>query len=261
MRTKLELEPLVVPGSSGGRILRLLLAGACRFDCPDCPMSAWRRFEGSRAPLERQARAFVDGWRRGSCDGLFVTAGIPGSPVEGAETLLRFLRILRQALGFRGYVHVKAIVGCTTRQAEGLLFLADRVSWTPEPRCGQALRSLLHPWQSLKSLSSVQPAQAVADASQGTASGPAAFGAFLLAVRRRCAASAQVGPSPVPEPPGTAAEASQLALFGGNRTARRSPGRAGERAGRGERATATPSMVESMVPVWRRASLQHRLPS
>lgn len=256
MRTKLAYEPLVVPGNSGGRILRLLLAGACRFSCPDCPMAAWRQFEGTRAPLERQARAFLAGWRRGACDGLFVTAGIPGSPVEGAERLLQFLRILRQTLGFRGYVHVKAVVGCTTRQAEGLLFLADRVSWTPEPRCGQALQS----------------AQALPEANgryEGDGSGSRAFGAFLLAVRRRCAATVQgvtATPQestgrPVSVPAGGPAEASQLALFGSRKASRRRAGKGGEPAGRGERAIATPSMVESMVPVWRRASLQHRLPS
>lgn len=223
-------------------------------------MAAWRQFDGARAPLERQARAFLAGWRRGACDGLFVTAGIPGSPVEGAERLLQFLRILRQTLGFRGYVHVKAVVGCTTRQAEGLLFLADRVSWTPEPRCGQALHSA----QALPGADSRFEAGGIADGS-----GSRAFGAFLLAVRRRCAATVQAGPSPFQEstgrpvqaPPGGSAEASQMALFGGRRAARRRPEKAGEPAGRGERAIATPSMVESMVPVWRRASLQHRLPS
>lgn len=260
MRTKLAYEPLVVPGNSGGRILRLLLAGACRFSCPDCPMAPWRQFEGTRAPLERQARAFLAGWRRGACDGLFVTAGIPGSPAEGAERLLQFLRILRQTLGFRGYVHVKAVVGCTTRQAEGLLFLADRVSWTPEPRCGQALLSA----EALQGATSRHDAAGNLDGS-----GSRAFGAFLLAVRRRCAATVQGGAAasqesigrPVPVAAGGPAEASQLALFGSRRGARRRPEKASEPAGRGERATATPSMVESMVPVWRRASLQHRLPS
>lgn len=246
MRTKLELEPLVVPGSSGGRILRLLLAGACRFSCPDCPMAAWKQFEGAKAPLERQARAFVDAWRRGSCDGLFVTAGIPGAPREGAERLLQFLRILRQTLGFRGYVHVKAVVGCTTSQAEGLLFLADRVSWTPEPRCGMALQAENGP-------------------ARPEGEGHGAFGSFLLALRRRCAARAD-GAAGASGARGTVearqpVDPAQLALFSGRKGSRSPVRGVGGPAGRPGRAIATPSVVESMVPVWRRASLQHRLPS
>ncbi len=175
MRKKLELEPLVSPGRSGVRVLRLLLAGACRFSCPDCPMSAWRQFGGGRGALESQARAVLSGWRNGACDGVFVTAGIPGSPREGADRLLSFLRILRQDHGFRGYVHVKAVAGCSAGQAESLLLLADRVSWTPEPRCSRALDEA--------------PPQA-ASALRGQLE---AAGTFLRAVRRRCTAG---GPKP-----------------------------------------------------------------
>ena len=170
MRMKLELEPLVAPGRSGGRVLRLLLAGACRFSCPDCPMNAWRQLGEGRGALERQARAFVAGWRSGACDGLFVTAGIPRSPREGAERILAFLRILRQDLGFRGYVHVKSVAGCSSGQVESLLLLADRLSWTPEPCCSRALDE-------------APPEAASALRSRLEAAGP-----FLRAVRRRCEA-------------------------------------------------------------------------
>ena len=178
MRKKLELEHLVSPGRSGVRVLRLLLAGACRFSCPDCPMSAWRQLGEGRGALERQARAVVSGWRSGACDGLFVTAGIPDSPLEGADRLLGFLRILRQDHGFRGYVHVKAVAGCSAGQAEGLLLLADRVSWTPEPRCSRALDE-------------APPLAASAFRTRIEAAGT-----FLQAVRRRCTAggSAQLAP-------------------------------------------------------------------
>jgi len=132
-------------------------------------MGAWKRLGAGRASLERQARAAVSAWRNGSCDGLFVTAGIPSSPREGAGRMVDFLRILRQELGFRGYVHAKAVVGCSTGQAESLLLLADRLSWTPEPRCSRALDEA-PPFA----------ASAVRVQLQGA-------GTFLHAIRRRCA--------------------------------------------------------------------------
>jgi hypothetical protein len=47
-------------------------------------------------------------FRKGWCDGLFVTSGIPRSPVWAMDRILELVEILRVKMGYRGYLHVKA---------------------------------------------------------------------------------------------------------------------------------------------------------
>lgn len=133
----------LVVGVSGRPVLRLLLAGSCRFSCSDCPFGVSRAFRDGRGSLPRQARSAVEAWRKGLCDGVYVTPGIPRRPVESSRRLAAFLALLREESGFRGYVHVKLVPGARREDVEPLLLLADRVSWTPEPRCARALEEAL----------------------------------------------------------------------------------------------------------------------
>jgi predicted DNA-binding helix-hairpin-helix protein len=84
-------------------------------------------------------RIFLEARRRGWCEGLFVTTGIPGRPVKVMDDLIQALELLRQRHRFGGYIHVKLVPGAEPSQIERLTTLASRVSINLEAPCGASL--------------------------------------------------------------------------------------------------------------------------
>jgi predicted DNA-binding helix-hairpin-helix protein len=142
-RTKLsidvaDLRDLIVPGLGNRRIFRILLTDACRHACEDCPMRAERDLPPNALDAARLARLFMTAFRRGWCDGLFITSGIPKDAVRAMDRMLEVVELLRVAHGYRGYLHVKAVAGAEAGQIERLVRLVDRVSYNLEARCRRA---------------------------------------------------------------------------------------------------------------------------
>src|SRR5918992_1080737 len=81
------LRPLnirtVRPGN-GMRVplLRILMTNACSYNCHYCPMRRDRKLPRTLLKPEELVRIFLGAHRRGWCEGLFVTTGIPGRPVK-----------------------------------------------------------------------------------------------------------------------------------------------------------------------------------
>jgi predicted DNA-binding helix-hairpin-helix protein len=144
-RDERSLNPLryasdfIAPGAGGRRVFTLLLPETCRYSCSFCPMSPVRRLPEAFRSTSGLARLFLTAFRRGLCDGLFVTAGIPRQPVRGMARVLELVELLRVQHGFRGYIHVKSVPGATPGQVEKVVHLADRVSYQHEPACRRAL--------------------------------------------------------------------------------------------------------------------------
>lgn len=133
------VRDLIVPGVGNRRIFRILLSDACRFACDFCPMRAQRQLPRHAMEPTRLAKTFIVAYRRGWCDGLFITTGLPKSPIFAMEKLLQLVEIVRQKLGYRGYIHAKVTAGADPSQVERLVRLADRVSYNLEPACTRAL--------------------------------------------------------------------------------------------------------------------------
>ena len=133
-----DLRDLIVPGLGNRRIFRILLTDACRHSCDDCPMRAERDLAPHALDAARLARLFMTAFRRGWCDGLFITSGIPKDPVRAMDRMLELVEILRVAHGYRGYLHVKAVAGAEVGQIERLVRLVDRVSYHLEVPCRRA---------------------------------------------------------------------------------------------------------------------------
>src|SRR5256885_7111563 len=87
-------------------------------------------------------RVFLAAHRRGWCEGLFITTGIPGRPANVMDDLIQVLELLRFKHAFRGYIHVKAVPGAERAQLEQLTQLASRVSLNLEAPCGQSLAQI-----------------------------------------------------------------------------------------------------------------------
>src|SRR5450755_450595 len=135
----IDIRDLIVPGVGNRRIFRILLANACRFSCDYCPMRAERDLPRHALEPASLARLFMTAFRRGWCDGLFVTSGIPRDPVFAMERMLELVEALRFTHGYRGYLHAKAVAGAEPGQIERLVRLVDRVSYNLEVPCQQAL--------------------------------------------------------------------------------------------------------------------------
>jgi len=129
----------IAPGVGGKRVFTILVPESCRYACSFCPMSPVLRLpEAFRSP-NGLARLFLTAFRRGLCDGLFLSAGIPRHPVRAMARLLELVEVLRVHHGFRGYIHVKSVPGANPGQIQKIVHLADRVSYQLEPACRRAL--------------------------------------------------------------------------------------------------------------------------
>lgn len=121
------------------RLMRVLMTNACSFNCHYCPMRRDRNLPRALLKPEELVRIFMEARRRGWCDGLFVTTGIPGRPAQVMDRLIRVLELLRETHRFGGYVHVKIVPGAEQAQVERITALASRVSLNLEAPCGAHL--------------------------------------------------------------------------------------------------------------------------
>ncbi len=134
----INIRDLIVPGVGNRRIFRILLTNACQYSCDYCPMRAERDLPPHALEPASLARLFMTAFRRGWCDGLFVTSGIPKDSVSAMARMLELVETLRFTHGYRGYLHVKSLAGAEPGQIERLVRLVDRVSYNLEAPCQQA---------------------------------------------------------------------------------------------------------------------------
>ncbi len=120
-------------------LLRVLMTNACSFNCHYCPMRRDRELPRTLLKPEELVRIFLGALRRGWCEGLFITTGIPGRPAQVTDELIKALALLRERHRFAGYIHVKLPPGADDAQIERLTSLASRVSMNFEAACGASL--------------------------------------------------------------------------------------------------------------------------
>jgi len=82
--------------------------------------------------------------RAGVAQGIFLSSGIAGKGVRTQDRLIDAAEILRNKLGYRGYLHLKIMPGAERAQVERSMQLADRVSVNLEAP-NQTRLSLLAP--------------------------------------------------------------------------------------------------------------------
>jgi predicted DNA-binding helix-hairpin-helix protein len=140
------LRPLnirVLRGSGGPiKLLRILMTNACALNCHYCPMRRDRAMRRTLLKPEELVRIFLGALRRGWCEGLFITTGIPARPEKVTDDLIAVLEMLRVRHRFAGYIHVKLVPGADEAQIERITALATRVSVNLEAACGDTLRQV-----------------------------------------------------------------------------------------------------------------------
>ena len=109
-------------------LLKILLTNVCRYDCQYCVNRVSNDLRRTTFTPREIADLTINFYKRNYIEGLFLSSAIPKNPDHTMEQLIETLSILRNEYGFNGYIHAKAIPGCSEPLVERLGMLADRMS-------------------------------------------------------------------------------------------------------------------------------------
>ncbi|MBK8986806.1 MAG: radical SAM protein [Chloroflexi bacterium] len=153
-----------MPGGKTIPLLKTLLTSACERNCFYCPFRAGRDFRRTTFQPDEMAKSFMDLYRAGVAEGLFLSSGIIKGGAATQDKLLDTVAILREKHLFRGYVHLKIMPGAERAQVERAMQLANRLSVNLEAPNDHRLALLApkkHFWDEL-----VRPLQWIEDIRQ-----------------------------------------------------------------------------------------------
>ncbi|HEY1099134.1 MAG TPA: putative DNA modification/repair radical SAM protein [Myxococcota bacterium] len=109
-------------------LLKVLLTNACRYDCQYCINRVSSDVQRTRFSVDELVMVFIAFYKRNYVEGLFLSSGIPKSPDDTMEEMLRVVRSLREEHHFHGYIHIKAVPGASQRLLDECGRLVDRIS-------------------------------------------------------------------------------------------------------------------------------------
>jgi predicted DNA-binding helix-hairpin-helix protein len=133
------IHPAVMPNGKRIKLLKTLLSSACERDCLYCPFRAGRNFRRATFKPDEFANLFMQLYRGGIAEGIFLSSGLAGGGVRTQDRLLDAAEILRLKLGYPGYLHLKLMPGAEEAQVERAMQLADRLSVNLEAPSPQRL--------------------------------------------------------------------------------------------------------------------------
>jgi putative DNA modification/repair radical SAM protein len=113
-------------------LLKILLTNFCIFDCSYCVSRRSSDVPRARFSVKEAVDLTLDLYRQNCIEGLFLSSGIARSADETMSDLVRVAKSLREAHGFRGYIHLKTIPGASEALIEEAGRFADRLSMNVE---------------------------------------------------------------------------------------------------------------------------------
>lgn len=117
--------------SADGRcisLLKILLTNFCIYDCAYCINRKSNDIPRAAFTPEEAANLTISFYQRNFIEGLFLSSAIIKNPNHTMEQLLRTVDLLRNKLGFHGYIHIKAIPGADQELIRRTGELVDRMS-------------------------------------------------------------------------------------------------------------------------------------
>jgi len=120
------------------------MSNDCVFNCSYCGCRRCRdgRTRYTNTPREfaqmAQDAAFANGGR------VFITSAIYKNPDYTEELIIETMRILRQEMGYMGYLHAKVMPGCDRELIRRAGFFADRLSVNIEVARSEGYKSIAH---------------------------------------------------------------------------------------------------------------------
>ena len=123
--------PIFMATMAGGKkipILKTMLTSVCERNCNYCFCRAGRDVPRQTLRPEELAGAFMQMVNKGVVKGILISSGIAGGGSQTQDRLLVTADILRNKLGYQGYLHLKLMPGAEYAQIERAMQLASRVS-------------------------------------------------------------------------------------------------------------------------------------
>jgi predicted DNA-binding helix-hairpin-helix protein len=118
----------VMPGGQRIALLKTLLTSACERDCAYCAFRKGRDFRRATFSPDELAGLFMQLYRGGVAQGVFLSSGIAGGGPRVQDRLIATAEVLRRRHEFRDYIHLKIMPGAEYDQVVAAMRLADRVS-------------------------------------------------------------------------------------------------------------------------------------
>lgn len=131
--------------ASDGRcisLLKILMTNCCMYDCKYCINRRTNNIKRAIFTPEEVCNLTINFYKRNYIEGLFLSSGIIKSEDYTMELLIKTISMLRNKYHFKGYIHAKAIPGCSEVLLKKLGCLVDRLSANVELPTENSLRLL-----------------------------------------------------------------------------------------------------------------------
>jgi putative DNA modification/repair radical SAM protein len=109
-------------------LLKILFTNICIFDCRYCVNRVSSDTPRARFTVQEVVDLTLDFYKRNYIEGLFLSSGVIESPDSTMQQLTQVAKILRSEHKFGGYIHLKAVAGCSNELVAQAGRWADRVS-------------------------------------------------------------------------------------------------------------------------------------
>lgn len=109
-------------------LLKILLTNMCIYDCSYCVNRVSSQVKRAKFTIEEVVNLTMNFYKRNYIEGLFLSSGVARSSDETMEEMIEIARRLRIDHKFGGYIHLKAVAGCSQELLNKAGLYADRMS-------------------------------------------------------------------------------------------------------------------------------------
>ncbi|MBC7428877.1 MAG: putative DNA modification/repair radical SAM protein, partial [Bacteriovorax sp.] len=109
-------------------LLKILLTNFCIYDCSYCVNRISSQVKRAKFTVEEIVNLTMNFYKRNYIEGLFLSSGVAKSSDETMEEMIEVARRLRVDHKFGGYIHLKAVAGCSESLLLKAGLYADRLS-------------------------------------------------------------------------------------------------------------------------------------
>ncbi|MCK4244362.1 MAG: radical SAM protein [Candidatus Omnitrophica bacterium] len=110
------------------RLFKVLQTNICEGNCLYCANRKDRNFPRYSFKPDELARLFMEEYKKGSVDGLFLSSAILKDATYSEERMLQTLKLVRKRYRYPGYIHFKILPGVDKGLVEEAAKFADRLS-------------------------------------------------------------------------------------------------------------------------------------
>jgi putative DNA modification/repair radical SAM protein len=109
-------------------LLKVLLTNYCIYDCSYCINRVSSQVKRARFTVDEVVNLTMDFYKRNYIEGLFLSSGVARNSDDTMEEMILVAKKLRLEHRFGGYIHLKAVAGCSPALLRKAGLFADRLS-------------------------------------------------------------------------------------------------------------------------------------